>query len=86
MWNRVAVCFVILILNERPEDPAAYIIQSVMADEASFNVTGLGEKRPQESPIQCVRASILQKTHPTGTPELMNVHCPLQLMRNKSTP
>jgi hypothetical protein len=57
----------------------------MMADEASFNVTALGDKRPKECPIQCVRASILQKTHPMATAQLVNVHCPLQLMRNKPT-
>ena len=57
-----------------------------MADEASFNVTASGDTRPKESPIQCVRATILQKTHPLAIAELVNVHCPLQLMRNKSTP
>ena len=68
---------------KRPCTRASFIIQTVMCDEASFNVTSVDDLRAKDSPLQACHASILVKSHPESKPQLVNLHCPLQLMRNK---
>ena len=64
-----------------PVDRWEYVVQSMCFDEASFKVAAAGEK-PMESPCLGSACALLAKPVDKG-PELVNLHGPLVVMKDK---